>query len=65
MNERQYQLELAAFDEKIALAKLEVAKAAVRSAEIEFEKKRFLIDVLLQKFNQEDKKHETISPSDL
>jgi hypothetical protein len=42
MNDQlRYQMELAAFDEKVALAELEVSKAEERVRELEFEKARF------------------------
>jgi hypothetical protein len=40
----QYVRELLAFDEKIALAKLEIAKSQVRAAELEYSKARFKLD---------------------
>ena len=40
------QLELAAFNEKIFLAKLEQAKAAERTAELEYEATRFQMQLL-------------------
>jgi len=41
MDELKYQIELAAFHEKISLAKLEVAKASERVRELEYEQARF------------------------
>jgi hypothetical protein len=42
----RYALELAAFDEKIALAKLEVSKAQERVQELQFDKTRFTMSIL-------------------
>ena len=46
MNEIQFQLELAAFQEKIALSKLEAKKAETRTSELEFELARFQMEWL-------------------
>lgn len=46
MNQLQFQLELASFDEKIALAELEQAKAAERVKELVYQKNRFQMDWL-------------------
>ena len=40
----QYVRELLAADEKIALAKMEIAKSQVRAAELEYSKARFKLD---------------------
>jgi hypothetical protein len=42
----RYALEIAAFDEKIALAKLEVSKAQERVQELQFDKTRFTMSIL-------------------
>ena len=42
----QYVRELLAADEKIALARLEIAKSQVRAAELEYSKARFKLDWL-------------------
>jgi len=41
MDEIKYQMEIAAFSEKIALAKLEVSKAQERVQELEYEQARY------------------------
>ena len=41
MDQAQYNQELLAFEEKIALAELEVSKAKERVSELEYEKARF------------------------
>ena len=41
MDQMQFQLEMTAFDEKIALAELEKAKAEERVKELSYEKVRF------------------------
>ena len=44
MGQMGYQREMLAFDEKIALAELEVAKAEERVKELKFHKIRFAVD---------------------
>ena len=44
MDQLTFSLELAKFDEKEALAELEVKKAGVRQAEVKYEKCRFVLD---------------------
>jgi hypothetical protein len=44
MNAEEYHRELCAFDEKIELGELEVAKASTRVAEIKYMKARFQLD---------------------
>lgn len=44
-NNLEIDRELAAFDEKIALAKLEATKAAERVDELEYQKARFKLDI--------------------
>ncbi len=46
MNQLQFQLEMSSFDEKIALAELEQAKAAERVKELIYQKSRFQMDWL-------------------
>lgn len=46
MDQLKFQLEIAAFDEKIALAELEEAKAAERVKELKYEKTRFCLEWL-------------------
>lgn len=46
MDQFKFQLEMAAFDEKIALAELEEAKAAERVKELKYEKTRFCVEWL-------------------
>ena len=43
-NELDFQIELAAFQEKIALSKLEESKAAERTRELEYQLARFQMD---------------------
>ena len=44
-NNLEIDRELAAFDEKIALAELESQKAAERVGELKYQKARFLLDI--------------------
>lgn len=44
MDQFELQRELLAFDEKIALAKLEESKASERVRELEYQKSRFSLD---------------------
>ena len=46
MDQMQFQMEMAAFDEKIALAELEKAKAEGRVKELSYEKVRFQMEWL-------------------
>lgn len=46
MNQLEYQREIAAFEEKIALAELEETKAKERKDELKYQKSRFLLDFL-------------------
>jgi hypothetical protein len=46
MNQLQFQLEMASFDEKIALAELEQAKAMERVKELIYQKNRLQMDWL-------------------
>jgi hypothetical protein len=46
MDQLKYQLELASFDEKIALAELEESKAAERVRELKYERTRFCMQWL-------------------
>jgi hypothetical protein len=46
MDQLKYQLELASFDEKIALAELEESKAAGRVRELKYERTRFCMQWL-------------------
>jgi len=45
--EAAYKREFLAFDEKIALAKLEEAKAGERVRELEYQKARWLLDYMM------------------
>ena len=49
--------ELLAYNEKIALAKLEVAKAEERVKEIEFQKSRFELEVYIEMQKQQQGKN--------
>lgn len=44
----RYQLEILSFDEKCALAQLEVSRAALRVDELKFEKARYMKDAFVQ-----------------
>jgi hypothetical protein len=46
MDQIRFQLEMAAFDEKIALAELEESKAAERVKELKYERTRFQLEFL-------------------
>jgi len=46
------QRELFAFDEKIALAKLEESKAAERTKELEYQKARFMLEAFVSSLKQ-------------
>jgi hypothetical protein len=43
-NQMEYQREVLAFDEKIALAELEEVKASERVKELKYQKHRFMLD---------------------
>lgn len=45
MTNEQYQIELMAFDEKIALSELEVTKAEERSKELKYQKAQFILKI--------------------
>ena len=55
MNQMELQRELLAFDEKIALAKLEKSKATGRVRELEYQKARFSIDFFMANFKEQEK----------
>jgi len=46
MDQLKFQLEMAAFEEKIALAELEESKAAERVKELKYERSRFHMEFL-------------------
>ena len=48
MDQEQMQLEILSFDEKCALAQLEVSRAAIRVDELKFEKARYMLDAFRQ-----------------
>jgi hypothetical protein len=50
-----YQREILSFDEKIALAELEEAKAAERVKELKYQKTRFSLDYFLMAAKEEEK----------
>ena len=52
MNQLQFQRELCAYDEKIALAELEESKAHIRVQELKYEKRRFELSVCEQQLKQ-------------
>lgn len=49
----EFQRELLAFDEKIALAKLEESKASERVRELEYQKARFSLEVFMNMLKQQ------------
>jgi len=55
MDQMQYQMEMVAFDEKIALAELEKAKAEERVKELTYEKVRFQMQWLIQVAQAQEK----------
>ena len=48
MDQLRFQLEIASFDEKVALAELEEAKAAERVKELKYDKSRFCVEWMSQ-----------------
>ena len=48
-----FQREIFAYDEKIALSKLEESKAAERTKELEFQKARFMLEAFLASIKQQ------------
>jgi hypothetical protein len=48
-----FQRELLAFDEKISLAKLEVAKAEERVTDLEYQKARFCLEAFCMSLKQQ------------
>jgi hypothetical protein len=50
-----YQREMLAYDEKVALAELEEAKAAERVKELKFQKARFCMDYFLEVQKEREK----------
>ena len=55
MNQVEYQREMLAFDEKVALAKLEESKASERVKELEYQKSRFNLDYFIASMREEQK----------
>ncbi len=55
MSDIEVSRELCAFDEKIKLAALEVAKATERQSELEYQKARFLLDVTVARIQVSEK----------
>ena len=49
----EFQRELLAFEEKVALAKLEEAKAAERVRELEYQKARFTLEAFTNSLRQQ------------
>ena len=47
MKQAEYTREILSFEEKISLSKLEVKKAEERTAELEYQKSRFVLDAFL------------------
>ena len=58
MESIEYKREILAFDEKIALAKLEESKASERVKELEFQRARFCMDFFLASLKQDIKEEE-------
>ena len=58
MNQMEYQREMLAFDEKIALAELEVSKAAEREKELKYQKSRFNLDFINATIREQQKAQE-------
>lgn len=56
MNQAEYERECLAFDEKIALAKLEESKASQRVSELEYQKSRFCVDIATAKIKESQNK---------
>jgi hypothetical protein len=55
-----YQREILAFDEKIALAKLEESKASERVRALEYDKARFNLEVFIATMKQQQQQDMTI-----
>lgn len=60
MNQLEYQREMCAFDEKIALAELEESKATQRVKELKFEKSRFQLNVSIQQLRDTTQPKEAV-----
>jgi len=56
MDQLKFQLEIASFDEKVALAELEEAKAAERVKELKYEKTRFCAEWLTHAARAQEQK---------
>ena len=56
MNQVEFEKERLSFDEKIALAELEEAKAAQRVKEINYQKARFSLEVFMANAREEAQK---------
>jgi hypothetical protein len=52
----EFQRELLAFDEKIALAELEESKASERVKELEYQKSRFTLDAFCMSLKEQQQK---------
>lgn len=55
MNQAEYQREILAFEEKVALARLEESKASERVRELEYQKSRFCLDYFIASMKEEEK----------
>ena len=53
MNQVEFQREVLAYEEKVALAKLEESKAAERVKELEYQKARFALDFFLASLKEQ------------
>jgi len=58
-----YQREMLAFEEKIALAKLEEAKASERVRELEYQKSRFNLDFFIASVREQQQATQAAQPS--
>ena len=62
MDQLKFQLEMAAFEEKIALAELEESKAAERVKELKYEKARFQMEWLSHIARQQEQAMQKAQP---
>ena len=62
MAQTEYQRELLAFDEKIALAELEEAKASERIKELEYQRARFNMDYFIAVQKEQQARQQASQP---
>lgn len=55
MNQAEFQREVLAFDEKIALAELEVAKAEERVKELKYQKSHFQFEMVRASISEQER----------